>query len=82
MMFYGNGMGAGGWILMLLTVALLATLVVVVIVRPLSGHDTAPPAPRDPVADAERVLADRLARGDIDTAEYEQRLHTLRAARR
>jgi putative membrane protein len=78
MMYHGIGMGAGGWILMLLTVALLATLVVAVLVRPLTGHDS----PRDPAADAERVLADRLAHGDIDTAEYEQRLHTLRAARR
>jgi uncharacterized membrane protein len=34
-----------------------------------------------PLPDAERVLADRFARGEIDTGEYEQRLHTLRGAR-
>ncbi|MEV8510468.1 SHOCT domain-containing protein [Actinoplanes sp. NPDC051475] len=82
MMYYGSGMGAGGWILMVLIVALLATLLVVVLARPLLDRDTAPPAPRDSAEDAERVLADRLARGDIDTEEYEQRLHALRASRR
>ena len=75
MMYYGSGMGAGGWLLMILTVALLATLVVV-LVRPLAG----PSSPGSPAGDAERVLADRLARGEIDTDEYERRLHTLRAA--
>ena len=31
---------------------------------------------------SERTLADRFAHGEIDTEEYEQRLRTLRAARR
>ncbi|MFI7602389.1 SHOCT domain-containing protein [Actinoplanes sp. NPDC049681] len=82
MMYYGSGMGAGGWILMLLTVALLLTLLVVVVVRPLVSRDTVPPAVGGSVDDAEKVLADRLARGDITTDEYEQRLHVLRASRR
>ncbi|MEV4642921.1 SHOCT domain-containing protein [Actinoplanes sp. NPDC049548] len=81
MMYYGSGMGAGGWVLMILTVALLAALVFV-LVRPLAGRTVEPPASPDPTADAERVLADRLARGDIDTDEYQRRLQTLRAERR
>ncbi|BCJ50161.1 hypothetical protein Asp14428_16360 [Actinoplanes sp. NBRC 14428] len=76
MMYDGGGMGAGGWILMILTVALLATLVVA-LVRPLAG-----PGPADPVGHAEEILADRLARGEISSEEYEQRLHVLRAAHR
>jgi putative membrane protein len=34
-----------------------------------------------PLPEAERVLADRFARGDIDAEEYEQRLHILRGSR-
>jgi len=84
MMVYGNGMGAGGWVLMLLsTLALWALLIaaIVLAVRPLRGPQ--PPGrvtePRSPAA--EGVLAERFARGEIDSDEYEQRLRTLRAAR-
>jgi putative membrane protein len=85
MMIYGNGMGAGGWVLMSLfgiAVLILLVLAVVAAARPLAWPQQPPSpvgAPR--TADAERVLADRFARGDIDAEEYEQRLRTLRAAR-
>jgi putative membrane protein len=32
-------------------------------------------------ADAERILAERLARGEIDTEEYERRLAVIRRSR-
>jgi putative membrane protein len=75
MMYSGHWMGTA-WILITLTVV-LSTLVLA-FVLPARGQrpPSAPPAP-----DAERVLADRFARGEIDAEEYEQRLHTLRAAR-
>ena len=38
----------------------------------------APPAPPAPPAPAEQVLADRLARGEIDVDESQRRLDTLR----
>jgi putative membrane protein len=81
MYYYGDGMGAGGWILMSIIafglVALLA-LGAVALLRPAAGTQTAaPPAPPE----AERVLAHRFARGDIDAEEYEQRLDILRGSR-
>jgi putative membrane protein len=83
MMYYGNGMDAGGWVLMILAVALVTLVVVVVVVQPLTGRRSVdrPEAVRAPT-DPEQVLADRFARGDIDAQEYEQRLHTLRSAQR
>jgi len=86
MMYYGNGMGAGGWILMsLLGFGVLVVLILAVgtAVRQATGLRQIGPAAAGPkTAEAERVLADRFAHGDIDAEEYEQRLHTLRAAGR
>jgi hypothetical protein len=39
------------------------------------------PAPIHPMLAAEQTLADRLARGEIDVADYEQRLAALRRSR-
>jgi putative membrane protein len=39
------------------------------------------PADIDPTAGAVRILADRLARGEIDEETYHQRLATLRGTR-
>ena len=73
MMYHGYGMGAG-WSLVLFAIALPALLLAAgLIVAQLQR------APRAPEPDAERVLADRLARGEIEPEEYEQRLRTLRA---
>ena len=81
MMYYGHGMGAG-WGLIVFAVVLLALLVAGgLIVGPIRRNPAGSAAP-DLVPDAERVLADRLARGEMDTEDYEQRLRTLRAARR
>jgi putative membrane protein len=79
MMVYGNGMGTGGWVLMLLsTVALWALLIaaIVLVVRTLWAPQSPPGG-----AAAEDVLAERFARGEIDSDEYHQRLQALRAAR-
>ncbi len=81
MMYYGHGMGVG-WSLIVFAVVLpILILATVLIVNQLRGTPAASLSP-GPVPDAERVLADRFAHGEIDAEEYEQRLRTLRAARR
>jgi putative membrane protein len=80
-MMYGYGMGAG-WTLMVFVIALPALLIAAGLLFVQFRRDaTDRPAP-DARPDAERVLAGRFARGEIDGEEYEQRLYTLRAARR
>jgi putative membrane protein len=67
------------WLLSLGVMLMLIALVVVLVVR-----ITSPSQPRTPSAglpprtSAEKVLADRMARGEIDTDEYRQRLSALR----
>lgn len=63
-----NGMGGQWWLLLALgTVAFWA--VVVLVVRSLLQGGTRQPPPADPL----RLLDERLARGDIDREEYQQR---------
>lgn len=88
------GWGAGGWLLMAVAMTVFWGVVIVgivLLVRFLSGRPNhhaqqwrqgpagqqgTPPGPT-----AEDVLADRFARGEIDEAEYRQRLTVLREAR-
>lgn len=76
MMYHGYGMGAG-WTLIVLAVVLPTLLLVTGLV--LAGFHR---ASGSAAPDAERLLADRLARGEIDAEDYEQRLRTLRATGR
>ncbi len=49
--------------------------------RPVGGHTAAAPmssASASPTAGAETILAERLARGEIDTDDYRNRLDALR----
>lgn len=77
MMFYGNGMGAWGYVAMtvssLVFWGLLAAGVVALFRYAGRPHNVPPPAP-------EQLLAERYARGEIDDEEYRRRLATLRAA--
>jgi len=83
MMYHGYGYGmSAAWPLIVFAVALplllLATgLLVAQLHRPPAASSRPEPEP-----EAERVLADRLARGEIEPEEYEQRLRTLRATGR
>jgi len=83
MMFYPHGFGMG-WSMIVFAVALPALIVaaVLILVQYRRAPENPPAAAPDPIPDAERTLADRFARGEIDTAEYEERVRTLRAARR
>lgn len=83
-MWYGDGMGGWGYAVMLLNAVIFWTLLVggiVLLVRLLRRPDTGRP-PFGPDTGhhepAERVLADRYARGEIDDEEYRHRLETLR----
>jgi putative membrane protein len=79
---YGNGMNGGGYVLMIAGLVVLVGLVatgVLLIVR--SG-----PAVRRPVSDlergheAERILEQRFARGEIEQDEFLSRMDVLRRA--
>ncbi|RZU54619.1 hypothetical protein EV385_6570 [Krasilnikovia cinnamomea] len=79
MMYYG-GMGPWGWLMMVfstLTLLVLFGAAVVLAVRAFGRSPAQPPGDGSTTAAAERTLADRLAVGEIDTDEYEQRLRVL-----
>jgi putative membrane protein len=82
MMWYGNGMGGWGFVLMAVsTLVFWGALIAggIALFRYLNrtatkpGGDETRPTP-------EQLLAERFARGEIDEDEYRQRLDTLRAA--
>jgi putative membrane protein len=76
-MHWDGGWGWGDWFgmvaMMLFAVALVAVTVIVVVRAGVSR-----PGVR---RDAEDLLADRYARGEIERDEYADRLRTLRSAR-
>ena len=79
--WYDGGPGWGGWILMtLMMVAFWALLVFggIALYRTMRRDDTR----QDRVeADAQRLLDERLARGEIDPEDYAQRRDLLRSGR-
>jgi len=81
MMWWNDGMGWGGWVVMSLTmVAFWALVIVVVLAIFRNDRDSQPwrgPSQRDP----EQILDERFARGEIDAEEYRDRQNALRASR-
>ena len=81
--WYGDGTGMGwgsGWVFGLLVIAGLV-LLVVVLVRVVGGgvdKTGGPDAKEGERSRAEAFLAKRYARGEIDTAQYTERLRHLR----
>lgn len=76
---WGHGMGLGIGISWLLTLALIGLVTYLVVQS--ARHEPAEPhasGPR-PIArpTAAEILAERYARGEIDTEEYEERLSRL-----
>ncbi|MFL6139026.1 MAG: SHOCT domain-containing protein [Frankiaceae bacterium] len=81
--WWGHGLGWGIWFGMSVLSLLFWVAVVwlvVTLIRNSSRTGGAPPAPPAPPAGrrAEDVLAERFARGEIDEAEYHDRLRVLR----
>lgn len=80
-MMWTYGMGWGGWLLMSLVTAAFWALVVVGIVALFrGGRSSTPPARRLGDDEAQHVLDERFARGDIDAEEYRRRQQVLRSA--
>jgi putative membrane protein len=76
---YHVGVGFGSYGLGLLFVILSVTLIVVgiaLLVRRPAPAIPPPPSP-DPRTQAQRILEERFARGEIDEAEYRGRLEVL-----
>ncbi|MEU7909207.1 SHOCT domain-containing protein [Actinoplanes sp. NPDC049118] len=80
MMYHGYGMGMG-WALIAFAVVVPTLLGALWLLITQLQRSPEVPAASDPLPGAERILADRLARGEIDTDEYAQRLRALRAER-
>ena len=80
-MMNGYTMSAWGWLLMTLGMlgfwALVAVVVGVALLRRPGQPDQQPPPDQQPRPGAEEILAERLARGELDPDEYRQRLQTL-----
>jgi putative membrane protein len=71
MWWWHDGWGWGGWVAMSLSMLVFWGLAAWVVVTLLRGNAHRP--------GPERILADRLARGEIDEEEYRRRLQALRA---
>jgi putative membrane protein len=79
-----DDVGWGGWLVIVILLLLLAVLVIAILVallRPLTGHGAGmagagggAPAP----SEAEQLLDERYARGEIDEIEYLHRRAVLR----
>ena len=72
MMPYGWNDGGWGILWMILSMAVMVTLIVVAI-RAFAPGDSRRELPRDP----KDVLAERFAKGEIDSDEYRERLAIL-----
>ena len=78
MSVWGNALGITGMVLFWIVLVLAIAAAVRYLDR--KRGESFPPPPSPPTA--EEVLAERFARGEIDTDEYHQRLDTLRPAGR
>jgi putative membrane protein len=80
MMWWHNGMGWGGWVVMTLTMVAFWSLVVFGILAIFRSdrddRDSHGPAERDPL----QILDERFARGEIDADEFHARRDALGAA--
>ena len=75
-MWWHNGMGWGGWVVMTLTMVAFWSLVVfgiLAIFRSDRNDRTDPTTDRDPL----QILGERFARGEIDADEYHARRDAL-----
>ena len=70
--------GNGWWVMgLVMLVAVIAAVVLIVWLVTRTAHPHGAGAPGDPNLRARQILAERLARGEIDPAEYQERLTHL-----
>ena len=87
--YWHNGHMDPGWgflmVLVMVGIWVLVAIGIVWLVRSVITPAKQPPAPTtspgpvSPTGGAEQILAERLARGEIDSAEYQTRLDALRS---
>lgn len=73
MMWFGDGYGAWGWFFGTITMVAFWGAVVWLILQATRGSESSGPNRRTP----EEILAERYARGEIDSDEYRKRLDDL-----
>jgi putative membrane protein len=79
MMLYGNGYGMHTWQWITMTVVLVALVALVAAAVAYLGRFFLRPGEGAAfIGTAERTLAERFARGDINAEEYQERLRVLR----
>ncbi|ROQ26336.1 putative membrane protein [Streptomyces sp. PanSC19] len=80
MFWYGDGMNGWGWFAMSAGTVLFWGLLITGAVMFFRSLDRAAERPRGSgtAPSAERILGERLARGEIDEEEYRRRLTVLR----
>jgi putative membrane protein len=76
--WYGDGVGWGGWIVMSLSMVAFWALVVFAGVALFRSTGSTGPDDRG-ARDAMAILDERLARGEIDSQEYQARKEALRS---
>jgi putative membrane protein len=72
-----NGNAGNGWWWLMgigMLAVVIVTVVVVVWLVTRTAHPAGTAAPSDPNLRARQILGERLARGEIDPAEYQERL--------
>jgi putative membrane protein len=79
-MWWHDGMGWGGWILMTMTMAASWSLVVFGLIALFRGYPDTRANPGAGDRDPRQILDERLARGEIDLEEHHAHLDALRAA--
>jgi putative membrane protein len=82
MMNNWGGMGSGGWIIALLVLVVVVAVIIAIVylVRGMGSGGTgtaSAPSPASPRESPQDVLKRRYAAGEIDRAEYEQKLRDL-----
>ncbi len=79
MYWHDRGWGPGAWIAMaLIMVVFWGSVVALIVYAVRASHHPAPSA-IPPANDAERILDERFARGEIDADEYQHRRELLRS---
>lgn len=77
MMNWGYGAGSGDWALMMIAMVIFWGLLVLAVVMIFRGTRTSEPTSVDRGPGAQAILDERLARGEIDAAEYTDLKKTL-----